>query len=428
MIVGSTPRTGNVRLRSIALFAVGLALALALTSGTALADSPAPIEGTWNFGSGQVAVQEAPGGGFTGVVVAPVTFAGCTHPIGQLIWNITGSGTSYTGTHVWFHANCSPNPGGLSTWNITSESTQYTMTFCTAHPGSGAPNPAATPTNQVGSTICYDLVRLLAPSTTAPGVPAPAPAGNGIPTITGTPKAGDTLTCHPGAYTNNPLAFDYQWNVDGTPIVGATNATYTILKSEEGLTLTCTVRAVNTDGLGPPATSAGVYIPIPHVFRCPGATGRLHGSTLGLVTLGMTRKKVQKNYVHSSDRGKRYMDFFCLTPIGVRVGFASPKLTKTLSKKEGKKLAGRVIWASTSNGFYTVKGIRPGATVPAAKKVLKKLAGPFKIGLNNWYLAPNGSSTAVFKVRKGIIEEIGIGDKKITHGRKAELIFLKSFE
>jgi hypothetical protein len=40
---------------------------------------------------------------------------------------------------------------------------------------------------------------------------------------------------------------------------------------------------------------------------------------------------------------------------------------------------------------------------------------------------PNGSSTAVLKVRRGIVEEIGIGTKSLTKGRKAQSTFLKSF-
>ena len=89
-------------------------------------------------------------------------------------------------------------------------------------------------------------------------------------------------------------------------------------------------------------------------------------------------------------------------------------------------MAQRVIWASTSSGYYSVRGIRPGATVAAAGAHLE-LAGPFHVGLNYWYPAPNGSSTAVLKVRRGIIEEIGIGDKRLTVGHRAEINFPKSF-
>jgi hypothetical protein len=251
------------------------------------------------------------------------------------------------------------------------------------------------------------------------------PASTSRPAISGTAKAGKQLSCSEGSWTHDPTRFAYQWSYDGTPIQGATRGTYTVQSIDDGLTITCTVTASNAGGAGTPATSAGKPIPVPRVARCPAARGKLSGITLGLLRLGMTRAQALHAFAHSSNRGKKYEDFFCLTPRGVRVGIASPKLVKTLPKSE-RKLAGRVIWASTSSLYYSVHGVRCGATVAAASKVLK-LTGPFHVGKNYWYLAPNGASTAVFKVRGGIIEEIGIGDKQLTQGHKAQLAFLTSF-
>jgi isoquinoline 1-oxidoreductase alpha subunit len=159
---------------------------------------------------------------------------------------------------------------------------------------------------------------------------------------------------------------------------------------------------------------------------CPMATGKLGGTKLGLLELGMTRAQARHAFTKSSTRGKRYEDFFCLTPRGVRVGYASPKLIETLPPDEHKKYKGRVVWASTSNGHYDVHGVRPGATVSQARKHLE-LTGPFHVGLNYWYLAPNGRSTAILKVRHDIVEEIGICDKALTHGHKEQVAFLHSF-
>jgi len=367
-------------------------------------------------------VQQQSDGSFDGVVVTPVSFGGCSHPVAQVIWRISGSGLSYTGTHVWFRANCVMEPGGKSTWKIIdTDPMQYTLIFCTAHPGSGPPDPSARPSHPVGSTLCYSLTRKLSPSQTLS-----PPTSTAAPMISGTAKAGKTLSCSTGAWTGSPTAFFYQWQRDGTPIAGATDRTYKVQTSDEGLTLTCTVKAFNGGGFGSPSTSKGVSVPVPFVARCPRATGRLSGRTLGLVKLGMTRAQARREYVHSSNRGTRFKDFFCLTPIGVRVGYASPTLLDTLGSAERKLLQGRVVWASTSNALYVVHGVRPGATIAAAGKHLR-LAGPFHIGLNYWYLAPDSDSTAVLKVRHGIVEEIGIGDKQITQGHKAQLAFLKSF-
>jgi Secretory lipase len=175
--------------------------------------------------------------------------------------------------------------------------------------------------------------------------------------------------------------------------------------------------------LAPASGSTGPQSPTAH---CPVVTGKLTGDTLGPVHLGMTRAQARKAYTDSSNRGRRYEDFFCLTPVGVRVGYASPKLLSALPRVRRTPFRGRVVWASTSDIYYTVQGVRPRTTVKAARKNLR-LAKPFAIGLNDWYLAPNGQSTTVLKVRHGIIEEIGIGDKALTRNRKADRAFLSSF-
>jgi hypothetical protein len=169
----------------------------------------------------------------------------------------------------------------------------------------------------------------------------------------------------------------------------------------------------------------GVTPPTPHP-GCPLATGQLSGRTLGLVTLGFTRAGARRAYTHSSDRGKRYEDFFCLTPTGVRVGYASSKLLGLLPLRQRRQVRGRVVWASTSSDFYSLRGIRPGAGLAAARKVLR-IGTPFHVGLNLWYFAPNGASTALLKVRHGIVEEIGIADKTLTGRRGAKRAFVNSF-
>jgi hypothetical protein len=120
------------------------------------------------------------------------------------------------------------------------------------------------------------------------------------------------------------------------------------------------------------------------------------------------------------------MDFFCLTPGGIRAGYASPRLLKAVRAHQRARLRGRVVFISTASPFYSLRGVRPGATVRAARRVLH-LSRPFRIGLNNWYLAPDGNVRAVLKVRHGVVEEIGITEKAVTANRRIALRFLKSF-
>jgi uncharacterized protein len=168
-----------------------------------------------------------------------------------------------------------------------------------------------------------------------------------------------------------------------------------------------------------------VTVPSPSA-TCPEATGKLAGTRLGLLALGMTRAQARHAFAHSSDRGRRYQDFFCLSPNGVRVGYASPKLLRSLPRSQRARYAGRVVWASTSNPYYSIRGIVPGAKLTTAQAQLHP-GRPLHIGLNYWYLASNGSSTAVVKVRHGVVEEIGIADRALTRSRRAQRALMTSF-
>jgi hypothetical protein len=167
-------------------------------------------------------------------------------------------------------------------------------------------------------------------------------------------------------------------------------------------------------------------LPVSAAQGCPLATGKLSGGALGLVHLGMTRAQARKAYTQSSNRHSRYEDFFCLTPIGVRVGYASPKLLRTLPRRRRPALESAVVWISTANPYYALRGVTPGATVAAASRRVR-LGKPFHIGANSWYLVSNRSATGVLKVRHGIIEEIGIAERQLTRSRRADRAFLRSF-
>jgi len=245
------------------------------------------------------------------------------------------------------------------------------------------------------------------------------------PVISGTVKAGRQLTCSTGSWANDPTGFAFQWIRNGTTLDGARGDTYALGTLDEGTTLTCKVTASNAAGSGS-ASSKGVKVSIPYVALCPGATGTLSGTTIGLIHLGMTRSQARRAYVHHSDRGKQYEDFFCLTPIGVRVGYSSPKLLRHLSRREQAKLNGTVVWSSTSNPYYSLDGIRPGESIATASRALGT-EPPFHIGLNYWYLAHKATYTAVLKVRGGVVEELGIADNQLTTSRGLQSTLMHSF-
>jgi len=73
-----------------------------------------------------------------------------------------------------------------------------------------------------------------------PGVPV----NTSPPQITGTVRVGETLTCQPGTWTNNPT-FAFQWLRDGQPIASATQSTYVSVSADATRELTCRVTATN---------------------------------------------------------------------------------------------------------------------------------------------------------------------------------------
>jgi hypothetical protein len=252
------------------------------------------------------------------------------------------------------------------------------------------------------------------------------PANKSAPKLTGVAKPGHTLACSNGSWENGVQSFGYQWIRNGVPLFGNTRNRRTVVTLDEGSTLSCTVTANNPGGSNT-AGSKKVKVPIPFIKGCPGATGSLTATRLGLIRLDMTQSQARTAYVHHTDRGHQYLDFFCLTPIGVRVGYASPKLLRTLPRSERRKLANRVVWASTSNPFYSLDGVRAGESIATASALLHT-EPPFHIGLNFWYLARTSKLTLVLKVRGGAVQEVGIAANNLTNGRTAQNDLMHSFE
>jgi len=159
---------------------------------------------------------------------------------------------------------------------------------------------------------------------------------------------------------------------------------------------------------------------------CPIPSGRLTGTTLGPLHLGMTRARARRTLPRTARRTTRDMDFFCLTRIGIRAAYPSARLLHSLPRAPRHRVRARIVLALTANPDYELRGVRPGARLGAVAHRLG-VGPPRRIGLNTWYLCPNGPSRGVLKVRHGIIEEIGIADKRLTNSRRAALRFLDSF-
>jgi large repetitive protein len=73
------------------------------------------------------------------------------------------------------------------------------------------------------------------------------PTNTALPSISGTPTVGSTLTANTGTWTGSPT-FTYQWKRDGVPISGATGSTYVVSSADAGHTLIVTVTGTNANG------------------------------------------------------------------------------------------------------------------------------------------------------------------------------------
>jgi beta-glucosidase len=185
---------------------------------------------------------------------------------------------------------------------------------------------------------------------------------------------------------------------------------------------------IAVDGAACPGAAAKITIPgAAREQTCGQPTGRLAGNRLGPVRLGEPRARIREAFRRFSQRDRRDMDFFCLAGgPGIRVGYGSSKLVRTLSRAERRQVSGRAVLALTSNPHYALRGVRPGSSVTRARRSLK-LGRAFHIGLNTWYLTPTGASRGVLKVRRGHVDEIGIAQTRLTGNRKVALHFLDSF-
>jgi hypothetical protein len=152
------------------------------------------------------------------------------------------------------------------TWSQQTELYGDCAASCTAANASGEIGGG-----QFGQTVALagtdDVVAIGAPSdNVASGgvwITAATPGVQSPPVVTGTPAAGQILSCSPGSWDNSPTGFNYQWNSDNSTVGGATSSTYTVQPEDLGNTITCSVTAFNADGASLTATSNAIVVPPP---------------------------------------------------------------------------------------------------------------------------------------------------------------------
>jgi hypothetical protein len=160
--------------------------------------------------------------------------------------------------------------------------------------------------------------------------------------------------------------------------------------------------------------------------RCPAASGRLGGRSLGPLSLGWTQARARRTLTHYTVT-RNGLDNFCLAKgWGIRVGYPSAKLLRRLPAKQRASTAGRIVIALTANRHYAFDGVRPGTSVAAIRR---RLTGetPLHIGRNTWYVLRGRRANGILKVQHQQVQEVGILARQITRSRASQRLVLTSY-
>jgi hypothetical protein len=112
------------------------------------------------------------------------------------------------------------------------------------------------------------------------------PTNTALPTISGTPQEGQTLTASKGTWTDNPSSYAYLWSrcdENGnscSTIAGANAGTYTLAHADVGHTLRVTVTATNKDGSAGASSAPTAPVRAAIVNGCPSGSGAIQVADL----------------------------------------------------------------------------------------------------------------------------------------------------
>lgn len=107
-----------------------------------------------------------------------------------------------------------------------------------------------------GDTGAVTALEVVTQEDVVPGTPV----NTVLPSITGKPIVGKKLTANPGEWDVDGLKFSYQWQVDGTTIVGADKRKYRVTAADEGKAITVVVTASKKNLPSASAVSESVMI------------------------------------------------------------------------------------------------------------------------------------------------------------------------
>jgi len=204
-------------------------------------------------------------------------------------------------------------------------------------------------------------------------------------------------------------------NHSGSSTLGAQLSVAAPAAPSSSPTATSTAAAATS----PPATITTLPAAPPSASRrvgCPAPRGRLSGSALGALALGMTRSQSRGAYPGAAVRPGLTSDLFCLTPKGIRAGYATSKLLRGLSAEQRRRLTGRVVWLTTANPYFSVGRLRAGTRLARLRGLRAALRHAVIVTSNGrrWYFLREAGASILLEVRRGVVQEVGIASRLLT--------------
>jgi hypothetical protein len=161
-------------------------------------------------------------------------------------------------------------------------------------------------------------------------------------------------------------------------------------------------------------------------LTCPKPTGQIAGSSVGPLALGMTQTRARRALRRFAVTRNHFDDFCLFGGWGIRAGYPSRRLGRLAAPNLLAALKGKIVILLTANPFYSLNGVSPGMSLALAEARLR-LGKAFRIGANDWYVAQGGAANGVLKVRHGVVQEVGLVNKKLSNTATAQGRLLSSF-
>jgi hypothetical protein len=202
------------------------------------------------------------------------------------------------------------------------------------------------------------MVSAAAPIPPLPATPLPNPgsrgSGNtdlpGAPVLSGTPIAGETLSCGPQRPWSGSPTFAYQWLRNGVAIPGATSSTYALVAADVDSTIQCELAGSNATG-----TALADSEPLLVESRSPSASA--NPAISGTAAVGQVLSCAPGTWSGSPAFAYQWLRG------GAAIASAASSTYTLVAADQGKAIQCRV---AAANPDGTVAAVSPAVVVPPA--------------------------------------------------------------